>query len=641
MKNKTLFEIFTSGLGKVSICLQVGEILAVKKICSNHIDRSLLNLKNFIYSDSEIVSITDESINEISLEDIANIASYFIIFSNLSSQKSYAFIKHFFIGLSKNEDFGRFTKINLNDIQQYTLIQFKRILENELNILPSYISSEKEGLYSNIIRLTYISNKSLQQFINAILGTGNINTGKLDGVVDTNETQIIYRKRNDSEFSINLTNRCPNACVFCIRDTDSGWTRNTLNGDKLNLYLHHEPSVGDIKSAILSELMNWSHPPKLVKFCGYGEPVLCLEKVIELSNFLRKLIPLTEIQLNTSGWPLFNYLNGVASLKELKDSGVNTLSISLNAPDEHTYNKLVRPGCFDFEASAFKNTLLTIKTAKDLGFKVKSSIVMLPILRNKIKECRELVENLGSFFIAREYVGKKIPGLDKEGSEFIEREAKVLNINRDQTIKKLEEIGAYHKLGGLTRLYHYDIPKDKNVRNKIKKLIKANNPENRAYFSVLAIILECIESNSTFYDRMGFLRIKIEKDETALVYKEVYGYSDYVKEEKEFYYVVESEEFAKKLVSSWHLELTRYMEKNREKYIIDDIVFDIDTWPQLGTYLEIEAEDEMRIIQGLAKISLSKERAVGLHAERLFIENQINPKELRFSQKELKELKLK
>ena len=70
---------------------------------------------------------------------------------------------------------------------------------------------------------------------------------------------------------INLTNKCPNACRFCIRNfTDS-------LGDADSLVLDKDPSVEEVKA----ELRKWdvSRYDEVV-FCGYGEPTERLKDLL-------------------------------------------------------------------------------------------------------------------------------------------------------------------------------------------------------------------------------------------------------------------------------------------------------------------------------------------------------------------------
>ena len=78
---------------------------------------------------------------------------------------------------------------------------------------------------------------------------------------------------------INITNRCPNACEFCIRNFT-----NSL-GDADSLVLKEDPTVDEVKK----ELENWDvRSYDEVVFCGYGEPTERLPELLESVERYRK-----------------------------------------------------------------------------------------------------------------------------------------------------------------------------------------------------------------------------------------------------------------------------------------------------------------------------------------------------------------
>ena len=89
---------------------------------------------------------------------------------------------------------------------------------------------------------------------------------------------ILYDYKNT--LYVNLTNKCPCACVFCIRkETDH-------LGDSGSLWLEHEPSIDEVKGAFKDyDLSNYEE----IVFCGYGEPLVRLDEVIEVSKYIRSI----------------------------------------------------------------------------------------------------------------------------------------------------------------------------------------------------------------------------------------------------------------------------------------------------------------------------------------------------------------
>ncbi len=185
---------------------------------------------------------------------------------------------------------------------------------------------------------------------------------------------------------LNITNRCSNNCYFCFRHYWKG-----IEG--FNLRLTQEPSVVDIIKELEKYLFR--RPWKEVVFCGFGEPLMRLDCVLEVSRWLRKRSNLP-IRINTNGHGyLLNPNRNI--LKELKEAGVTSLSISLNAHDEQSYGLICRPA---FER-AYESVLEFIKNAKDL-FDVEVTTVTIPEV--DISKVNDLTSRLRVKFRLRPYI---------------------------------------------------------------------------------------------------------------------------------------------------------------------------------------------------------------------------------------------
>ncbi|MBQ2264407.1 MAG: radical SAM protein, partial [Oscillospiraceae bacterium] len=74
---------------------------------------------------------------------------------------------------------------------------------------------------------------------------------------------------------INVTNRCPCACTFCIRNNGDG----AYGSDPL--WLEHEPDLEEMKADLAKrDLSGYRN----IVFCGYGEPLMRLKFVCELAK---------------------------------------------------------------------------------------------------------------------------------------------------------------------------------------------------------------------------------------------------------------------------------------------------------------------------------------------------------------------
>ena len=93
---------------------------------------------------------------------------------------------------------------------------------------------------------------------------------------------------------VNMTNKCPCACTFCIR-----MEQDNVNGQD-NLWLPHEPSVEEI----LEDFKNFKlEDYKELVFCGYGEPLIRLQEVIEVCKHVRNISDI-KIRVNTNGFQI-------------------------------------------------------------------------------------------------------------------------------------------------------------------------------------------------------------------------------------------------------------------------------------------------------------------------------------------------
>ncbi|ACC98711.1 Radical SAM domain protein [Elusimicrobium minutum Pei191] len=150
------------------------------------------------------------------------------------------------------------------------------------------------------------------------------------------EISIVYRFKNS--LYINLTNRCPNLCVFCIK---SKWEMR-FEGYNLNLE-GKEPSAQEVVAKIHGELAKAS--VEQIVFCGYGEPTVKLPVLTEICDILNAemkegKIGKSIIRLNTIG--LGNKIWGRDIVPDLQGR-IKQIYISLNSNKPEQWAKLVRP----------------------------------------------------------------------------------------------------------------------------------------------------------------------------------------------------------------------------------------------------------------------------------------------------------
>lgn len=192
-------------------------------------------------------------------------------------------------------------------------------------------------------------------------------------------TKIAYRIRNS--MYLNITNRCSNRCSFCAKFDDF-----TVKGH--NLLLNNEPSFEEVMTAV-------GRPEGIdeIVFCGYGEPLIRLDLVKQVATALKARG--YQIRINTDGQA--NLAHGRNILPELAGL-VDTISVSLNAPDAATYCRLCNT---PFGEAGFNAVCDFIQAASAHIPQVVASAVTVPGV--DIDACRTLAKSLGAEFRVREY----------------------------------------------------------------------------------------------------------------------------------------------------------------------------------------------------------------------------------------------
>lgn len=234
-----------------------------------------------------------------------------------------------------------------------------------------------------------------------------MNFGALRGAVPA-VTNIVYYRRGQDELSLNITNACPNACVFCIRDRDPGWGVS-------NLYLARNPSVEEILGAFTIEanrLTSEGVPLRKVKVCGYGEPILRFSDLIPIARGIRERSGDLPIQVTTTGWPYYRFVPREAGpLQKLRDAGVSDIYLSLSSPRSEDYRKWVKPGLEACDPAAFADSLRFAREAREAGLRVTLGFMRLAGFLEE--EARALAESVGVEYRVRDFE----PGTWNAGGE--------------------------------------------------------------------------------------------------------------------------------------------------------------------------------------------------------------------------------
>ena len=185
---------------------------------------------------------------------------------------------------------------------------------------------------------------------------------------------------------VNMTNRCPCRCEFCIRDMVDSL------GDADSLWLKREPTVEEVKEMLGQwKLSNYTE----LVFCGYGEPMERLEDVLQLCRYVKETTPL-KTRINTNG--LSDLLHGRRTAPELSGL-VDAISISLNAASAEKYDRLCHP---KFGMEAWPAILRFTEDVKQHVPDVTMSVVGGTIPEQDVDICRQIAQTqLGVKFRVR------------------------------------------------------------------------------------------------------------------------------------------------------------------------------------------------------------------------------------------------
>lgn len=188
---------------------------------------------------------------------------------------------------------------------------------------------------------------------------------------------------------VNMTNKCPCRCAFCIRDMVDSL------GDADSLWLKREPSKEELIKMLKQQ--NLAAYDEIV-FCGYGEPTERLDCLLAVCDYVKNDPLLKEklkMRLNTNG--LSDLINDRPTAREFSGR-LDAISISLNAPTAEKYNELCRP---KFGIQSFDEILRFTQEVKQYVPDVTMSVVSGSISSQDVEECRKTAAKLGVKFRMR------------------------------------------------------------------------------------------------------------------------------------------------------------------------------------------------------------------------------------------------
>lgn len=185
---------------------------------------------------------------------------------------------------------------------------------------------------------------------------------------------------------VNVTGACTNDCVFCPRNSFGRY----IYGH--NLGLVDDPTAEEMTDSVRQLAKEGGYGE--IVFCGYGEPTCRLKEMLEAARELGTLGLPRRLDTNGQG----NLIHKRDIIPELEEV-FERISISLNAPDRNSYERLCRP---DFGGRAFDAVVEFIRRAAGSG--MDCTVTAVDYNGVDIEACRELGRRIdGAAFRVRRY----------------------------------------------------------------------------------------------------------------------------------------------------------------------------------------------------------------------------------------------
>ena len=251
-----------------------------------------------------------------------------------------------------------------------------------------------------------------------------------------------------------------------------------------------------------------------------------------------------------------------------------------------------------------------------------------------------------------------------------EKEIKILDINVDETKEKLNKIGAKYVGTKNQKIYTYDIPTIYHRYLEAIELLKSDRVLVRnSAFQKLSIvfdelsdlisnskldeiykelsvknfdellqkdatfIINSLESSSKFNELIKnylvnpnkWLRLRKNNDKIELTLKHVYEKNDEkIQKVKEIEVTTSNLEETNFLLENLGLVRRNYQEKIRHSYKYKGAEIELDEWPMLKPYMEIECDDEQLMDEIIEKLGLNGHEIVSLNTEQLYKRQNID-----------------
>lgn len=202
------------------------------------------------------------------------------------------------------------------------------------------------------------------------------------------EQNLVYLL--EGKIYINLTNKCTNECLFCIR---------SLKDDVCgaNLWLKNDTVTAE---EVINQLKILKKDETEIVFCGYGEPTLKLDILKEVARFIKENYKEVKIRLNTNGHANFIYKRNI--IPELVGL-VDEISVSLNASSDDVYKELAQPNLVC--ENVLDEVQDFIRKSVEAGITTVASVVSgYKDYDVDVNKCEKIAHDLGAKFRVREWL---------------------------------------------------------------------------------------------------------------------------------------------------------------------------------------------------------------------------------------------
>ena len=254
----------------------------------------------------------------------------------------------------------------------------------------------------------------------------------------------------------------------------------------------------------------------------------------------------------------------------------------------------------------------------------------------------------------------------------LEKEVKILDIDIMKVEEALKKINASYKGTKNQKIYTYDIPTiyyryleciellksdkpliRKNAISKLKVVFDEfsdliSNQELAEIYNELKIndfeellekedLVKILENSNKFNSSISskiinpnkWLRLRQSNDKIELTLKHVYEKNnEKIQKVKEFEVNTSNLEETNLILENMGIVRRNYQEKIRHSYTYKNAEIELDEWPMLKPYMEIECDDEKVIQEIIDLLDLNDKEIVSLNTEQLYKRENIDVLEI-------------